>query len=113
MQELLINAIDWIFENEGSAILTLGLAGAFSPMLSIIIVRLLSYPGIRNAVGLAAFTWGKTISITLTRWLPKRGEQLETSLQDFVVFFINKVTEGLDSDDTVVTTKPKENENTE
>lgn len=46
------------------------------------------------------------------RWLPKRGEQLETSLQDFVVFFINKVTEGLDSDDTAVAIKPKENENT-
>jgi hypothetical protein len=101
--------LNLIADNE---ILSLIILGAFLPAIGTIAAKLLMLPVFRNVVGIAAFTWGKTISITLTRWLPKRGEQLETSLQDFVVFFINKVTEGLDSDDTAVAIKPKENEKT-
>lgn len=87
----------WFFSPEGAY--TLLIAGAFAPAGAAVAAFLLTLPGIRPVVGGACFAAGKAVTLSFTRWMGKKGETLENSLQDLITLAKDEFFRGLDIDD--------------
>jgi len=90
--------LSWVFEFK--EVLILLAAGAIFPAVATLFVKVLSLPGIRNAVGGFCELGGAWFSAFLTKRFPKRGEDMEDMMQDFLQnVLVNRFFKGLDRDD--------------
>jgi hypothetical protein len=81
-------------------IIMLVVAGALFPAFAVLLMKILSMPYIRGAVGGVCFAGGKWFSWFLTRWWPKRGEDMEDVIQVFLLDVVLKnFNAGMDVDD--------------